>query len=105
MVTKANVAAAPVAAPAPVANAPVALALANPLPNSYKLPKAGTARAAWLAALQAAAAQGQTAAQFTAACLANPPSTPKTGKLANVCEPPSGWLRHFKGAGVLVAGY
>lgn len=105
MANKANVVATPAATPAPAANAPVALALASPLPNSYKLPKAGTARASWLAALQAAAANGQTAAQFTAACLANPPSTPKTGKLANMCEPPAGWLRHFKGAGVLVAGY
>jgi hypothetical protein len=101
MANKANV----VATPAVATPAPVALALASPLPNSYKLPKAGTARAAWLAALQASVAQGHTAAQFTAACLANPPSTPKTGKLANTCEPPSGWLRHFKGAGVLVAGY
>ena len=51
------------------------------------------ARAAWYAHLQAH--NGKTVAAFTKAALANPPSTPKRGKLANKCEPPAGWLSFF----------
>ena len=55
--------------------------------------RAGSARAKWYAHL--VAHNGKTAQQFAKAALANPPSTPANGKLANKCEPPSGWLRWF----------
>lgn len=55
--------------------------------------RANSARAAWYAHL--VAHNGQTPAAFCAAALANPPSTPKHGKLANTCEPPTGWLQYF----------
>jgi len=94
---KANVTAtAPAAAPTvPNGNATLKVAL----PNGYKAPKQGTARAAWLAALQAH--NGKTVAQFYAAVQAKPPSTPTRGKLAGQLEPVPGWLRHFTKAGVL----
>lgn len=52
------------------------------------------ARAAWYAVLQAH--QGKPAGDFWAACVANPPSLPKSG----VAEKPSGWLGYFVRTGV-----
>ena len=60
------------------------------------------ARAAWYAHL--CACNGQTAAQFAAAALAAPPSTPAKGKLAGQCEPPAGWLRWFAANGFCTLG-
>lgn len=51
------------------------------------------ARAAWLEALQAY--DGKPLEEFTKHVQENPPSTPKTGKLAGKCEPPMGWVRFF----------
>tara|TARA_R100001244_G_C5083284_1_gene114488 strand:+ start:199 stop:444 length:246 start_codon:yes stop_codon:yes gene_type:complete len=51
------------------------------------------ARAAWYQHLQAN--KGKTQAQFEASAIANPPSTPKKGKLAGKVEPPAGWLAFF----------
>jgi len=96
---KSNAAAAATTAPAanPVPNGTATLRVA--LPNGYKLPKQGTARAAWLAVLQAH--NGKTVAQFYATVQAKPPSTPTRGKLAGQLEPIPGWFRHFTKAGVL----
>lgn len=38
---------------------------------------------------------GKTEAEFIANAEANPPSTPKKGKLAGQTEPPKGWLSFF----------
>lgn len=54
-----------------------------------KAPNFRGARAAWYAALQANV--GQTAAQFAAACIANPPCLTKAGTV----EKPQGWLTFF----------
>ncbi len=51
------------------------------------------ARQAWLEILTKY--NGKPLADFTAHVQENPPSTPKTGKYANVCEPPMGWIRFF----------
>lgn len=92
---------------APVAhytNPACIVAVANPLPALYKAPKAGSARAAWLAAVIASAGKGQTVAQFCAAVTVAPPSYQPNGKYgkAKKVEPPRGWLSHFAKAGVLV---
>jgi len=87
------------AAPAPVAAATVRNAnhvLQVVIPPTFKAPKGNTARAAWLAALQAH--NGKTVAQFTAAVTAKHPSTPTKGKLAGQLEPVPGWLNHFSSA-------
>lgn len=79
------------------------LVIANPLPTTYKAPKAGSARAKWLAAIMQAASKGQTVAQFCASVAASPPSLQPNGKYgkAGTVEPPRGWLAHFAKAGVL----
>ncbi len=51
------------------------------------------ARAAWLEHLRAY--DGMSLALCVKAAQEEPPSTPKTGKYANVCEPPMGWVRFF----------
>ena len=56
------------------------------------------ARAAWYQHL--VAHNGKPVATFCEAALANPPSTPKRGKLANKCEPPAGWLSFFVRQGI-----
>jgi len=53
----------------------------------------GSARAAYYAAITAA--NGQSVAAFTAACIANPPSMPQKGKLAGKVEPTAGWVSWF----------
>lgn len=65
------------------------------LPQGYKLPKAGTARAQWLARLQAH--NGKTLAAFVASVQASHPSVPTKGKLAGKLEPVGGWLSAFTG--------
>lgn len=47
---------------------------------------------------------GKSVQQFCTAYLANPPSTPKKGKLAKQPEPPMGWLRFFVSQGVISLG-
>ena len=76
---------------APAAKKPAVIKV-TALPQSYS-----GARAAWYAHLQAC--NGKTPLQFAAAAIANPPSTPKRGKLANKCEPPAGWLAFFVRSG------
>ena len=56
------------------------------------------ARAAWYAHL--VAHNGKPVAAFKKAAIANPPSTPKRGRLANKCEPPAGWLAFFVRQGI-----
>ncbi len=51
------------------------------------------ARAAWLEILTKY--NGKPLVDFVQHVQKNPPSTPKTGKYANVCEPPLGWVRFF----------
>lgn len=63
------------------------------VPNVKANFREGTARANWYAALQAY--NGKPVAAFTKHVLANPPSTPRTGKLKGQCEPPRGWLGWF----------
>ena len=75
----------------PAAKKPAVITV-TALPANYR-----GARAAWYAHLQAC--NGKTPAQFAAAAIANPPSTPKRGKLANKCEPPAGWLAYFVRSG------
>lgn len=77
-------------APAPKA-APGILQLTPPA-NGATVNLRG-ARGAWYTLL--AQYNGQPAAAFMAAALANPPSTPQRGHLQGKCEPPSGWLRWF----------
>ena len=83
--------AAPTAAPVPAGT----LVWAVPV---NKHPQFKGARAAWYALMAQSIAAGHTGAQFKAAALANPPSTPKTGKNANKCEPPQGWVNAFTGS-------
>ena len=59
----------------------------------------GSARALYWQAIQQY--NGQTVAAFTAACLANPPSTPAKGKLAGKVEPTAGWVSWFNRNGYL----
>jgi len=86
----------------------VTKAAAQPKPQTIALVKGATvpnyrgARAAWFSHLQTQV--GNTPAQFAAAAIANPPSMPKHGKLANTCEPPAGWLRFFVKQGIAVIG-
>ena len=51
------------------------------------------ARAAWLEAITAYDGKALTA--FGEHVTANPPSTPKTGKYRDTCEPYMGWVRFF----------
>ena len=55
------------------------------------------ARGAWYKAIKAA--DGMLLEDFKTAVLSKPPSTPKTGKFAGVCEPPSGWIKFFESQG------
>ena len=57
------------------------------------------ARADWLEAIQSY--NGKPVAAFCEHVLANPPSTPKTGKYAGQCEPPMGWVRFFIRQGLI----
>lgn len=84
------------------ASAETTVADATPKAKQYMLQvvegavfKAGTARAEWYARL--CAYNGKTLAEFTASCVANPPSTPNKGKLAGTLEPVGGWVSFFKG--------
>ena len=66
--------------------------------------RANSARALWYAAVTKALANGQQpASKLFAAHIANPPSTPKAGKLAGQCEPPAGWYSYFVREGVVKA--
>lgn len=57
------------------------------------------ARAAWLEEL--ANWDGKEVTAFCKHVQDNPPSTPKTGKYANKCEPPMGWVRWFVRNGIV----
>ena len=59
----------------------------------------GGARGKWWAALQKY--NGKPVAAFVTHVLANPPSTPKKGKLAGKCEPPAGWVNWFVRQGLV----
>lgn len=69
------------------------------LPATFKLPRANSARGAWLAALQQY--NGKPLAAFVAHVTANHPSTPQKGKLAGKLEPVQGWVSWFTRQGVL----
>lgn len=56
-------------------------------------PPAVNARQAWYNVL--AQFNGCAVQAFTTYVQANPPTTPKRGKLAGKCEPPAGWLNWF----------
>ncbi len=68
----------------------------KPLPNV----KAESARGLYLARF--AEFDGKPLAELEASCAANPPSMPKSGKLAGKQEPFSGWLRHWVSSGFVI---
>lgn len=91
----------PAATVAPVLAGPVQVPTQPNVPQLLNV-KAGLyyrgARAAWYAVLQAH--NGQPANAYLAACLANPPSLPKSLRP----EAPTGWLRYFVRVGTCTLG-
>ena len=84
-----------VAAATVVANAGTPAATSTPAVLAVKPGVAlRGARSAWYAVLLAH--NGKPAAEFLAACAANPPSLPKSG----VAEKPQGWLGYFLRTGI-----
>jgi len=61
-----------------------------------KQPRENSARGQWWAFIQQY--NGKSIQDFCKAAQANPPSTPKAGKLQGKCEPPMGWVRYFVSA-------